>query len=106
MKPCLLLLDKLGRRAIKHDIRPKNRRGQWRVHILGGQIELFSIQDKVVSVGPKTDGRRLAEQDEGEDIAVLSDGSISMTFSSSGSPGRCLPFLCSPAGTSAAVYRR
>lgn len=67
----LLLLHKLGVGAIVDDIGAKDGSGQGAVDFFGVDILELSVQDEVVALGTEADSRLLAEQNEGEDIAVL-----------------------------------
>jgi hypothetical protein len=70
-QPHLLLLHELRVRAVVDDILAENGRGEHRVDFLGVDVADLAVQDKVVAPGADVDGRLLAEEDEGEALAVL-----------------------------------
>ena len=72
MRTNLLLFHELRVGAIVNDILAKDWGGENGVDILGAHVANLAVQDKVVALGSDVDGRLLAEQDEGEALAVLS----------------------------------
>lgn len=66
-----LLLHKLGVGAVVDDVLAKDRTGQIVIDLLGIDVLLLSVQDKLVALGADVYGGLLAEEDEGENIAVL-----------------------------------
>lgn len=49
----------------------KHRRGQRGIHLLRADIAQFAVENEIIPLGAQIDGGFLAEEDEGEDIAVL-----------------------------------
>lgn len=73
-----LLLHELGIWAIVDDVLAKDRSGQNAVDLLRIDVLLLSIQDKLVALGADVYGGLLAEEDEGENFAVLQDIRVSL----------------------------
>ena len=67
----LLLLHQLGVGAVVYNILAKDRSGEGAVDLLGVDILDLSVEDKVVACGVEANGHLTAEEDEGEDIAIL-----------------------------------
>ncbi len=65
------MLHELRVGAIINDILSEHRGGKDGVNLLGVDVTKLAIQDEVVALGSDVDGRLLAKQDEGENIAVL-----------------------------------
>lgn len=68
-----LLLHELGIWAIVDDVLAKDRSSQNAVDLLRIDVLLLSVQDKLVALGADVYGGLLAEEDEGENFAVLQD---------------------------------
>lgn len=67
----LLLFHELRIRAVVHDILAKHGASQGVVDLFGVDVLGLAVQDEVVTLGIQADGHLPAEQNEGEDIAVL-----------------------------------
>ena len=67
----LLLLHELGVGAVVDDILAEDGGGERVVDLLSVDILQLAVEDKVVALGSQADGGLLAQQDKGEDIAVL-----------------------------------
>lgn len=70
-QPYLLLFHQLRIRTIVDNILAKNGRGKGAVNFLGVDMAELAIEDELVALGANIDGSFLAEQDEGEDVAIL-----------------------------------
>lgn len=66
-----LLLHELGIWAIVDDVLAKDRSSQNAVDFLRIDVLLLSVQDKLVALGADVYGGLFAEEDEGENFAVL-----------------------------------
>jgi hypothetical protein len=49
----------------------KDRGGEWRVNLFGANVAKLAIQDEVITFGAEIDRSLLAEEDEGENVAIL-----------------------------------
>lgn len=67
----LLLLHQLGVGAIIDDIGSKHRSGQGRVDLFGADITQLAVQDELVTLGTQVDSRLFAEENKGENVAIL-----------------------------------
>lgn len=70
-KSHLLLLHQLGVGAVVDDIASEDGGGQDGVDILSVDILELSVEDKVVSSRANSHGGLLAEENKGENIAIL-----------------------------------
>lgn len=70
----LLLLHQLRVGAVVHDILAKDRGRELAVDLLGVDVLELAVEDEVVAGCVEAHGHLLAEEDEGEDIAVLYAG--------------------------------
>jgi hypothetical protein len=68
----LLLLHELRVRAVIDNILAEDGGGEDGVDFFGANVADLAVQDELVALGSDVDGRLLAEQDEGEALAVLS----------------------------------
>jgi len=57
--------------AVVDDVLAKDGGGQDGVDVLSADVANLAIEDELVAVGADTDGGLAAEEDKGEDIAVL-----------------------------------
>lgn len=71
MRTYLLLLHKLGVRAVIDDVLAKDGSSQDGVDLLGVDVADLAVEDKIVAGGADADGGLAAEQDKGKNIAVL-----------------------------------
>jgi hypothetical protein len=69
----LLLLHELGVGAVVDDVATKDGSGEDGVNLLGIDVLELAVEDEVVASGTNGNGRLLAEEDESEDIAELSE---------------------------------
>lgn len=69
--PYLLLFHELGIGAVVDDILAENRGSEDAVDLFGAHVAKFAVEDEIVALGANTYGRLLAEEDEGENIAML-----------------------------------
>jgi hypothetical protein len=69
--PYLLLFHQLRIRTIVDNILAENWCGKGAVNILGVDMAEFAIQDELVALGANIDSSFLAEQDKGENVAIL-----------------------------------
>ena len=67
----LLLLHELGVGAVVDDILAEDGGGERVVDFFSVDILQLAIEDEVVALGSQADGGLLAQEDKGEDIAVL-----------------------------------
>jgi hypothetical protein len=67
----LLLLHQFGVRAVVNDVLAEDRGGEDGVDLLGADVSDLAVQDELVALGADINGGLAAQQDEGEDIAVL-----------------------------------
>lgn len=67
----LLLLNELRVRAVIHNIRSKDRRGQLAINLLSIDILQLSIENKLIAIRPQIYGSLLAQKNEREDITML-----------------------------------
>ena len=68
----LLLFHELCVRAVVDNILSEDRRGQDGVDVLGRDVLELAVQDEVITIGSNIDGGLPAEENEGEDVAILS----------------------------------
>lgn len=71
-KSHLLLLHQLGVGAVVDDIASEDGGGQDGVNLLSVDILELSVEDEVVSSGAYSHGGLLAEENKGENVAILS----------------------------------
>lgn len=57
--------------AIIYHFLAKNRRRELSIHLLGVQISMLAIEDKLIPFLAEKDGSRLPEQDESEAVPIL-----------------------------------
>lgn len=67
----LLLFHEFRIRAVVDNVLSKNRGRQGRVDFFSTNVSQFRIEDKIIAFDPQKDGCLLAQQDEGEYIAIL-----------------------------------
>jgi len=68
----LLLLHQLCIWAVIDDASAKDRHGEWLVDLLSVEVGDLAVKDEIIALDAEKDGRLFAEENEGEDIAVLS----------------------------------
>lgn len=69
--PYLLLFHELGIGAVVDNILAENRSGKDGVDLFGTHVAKFAVENEVVALGADAYGRLLAEENEGENIAML-----------------------------------
>jgi len=76
----LLLLHELPVWAVVHDVMTKDGGGERSVNLLGVHILELAVQDEIIALCSEKDGGFLAQEDEGEDIPVLEEYTVSPSF--------------------------
>jgi hypothetical protein len=94
----LLLLHELRIGAVVDNILAENGSRKNGVDIFGAHVADLAVQDEVVALGADVDGGLLAEQNEGEAVAVLTEGKAldGPQTKASAASRVCLPSPCSP----------
>lgn len=67
----LLLLHELRVGAVVNNVATKDRGGERRVNLFSANVAKLAIQDKVITFGAEIDRSLLAEENEGENVAIL-----------------------------------